>query len=189
MNVLALGNLKDILVKKPGNSKLLEVNTQQTYAGFTIITDSVKVLKAKGHTSYIFRVKLSSPRANAFQNLTIDESAEGTRVFVNTYTPSKKWVANWRAGKAEKFEGDIDVVYLNTGLPLKSSTTNKTSATNITIKYAMPAEDCTTTTYYEYLPYSCASGNHGPDDAGCYLTGNDAAGYYVFDYTVTNCNG
>ncbi|WP_461486400.1 hypothetical protein, partial [Pedobacter sp.] len=128
-------------------------------------------------------------RANAFQNLTIDESAEGTRVFVNTYTPSKKWIANWRTGKTEKFEGDIDVVYLNTGLPLKNSTTNKAGTTNTTIKYAMPAEDCTTTTYYEYLPYYCASGNHGPDDAGCYLTGNDAAGYYVFDYTVTNCNG
>lgn len=90
-NLQSLGALKDFFLSPAaGKGKLMSVNTDETYEGFAIQTDSINVLEANGHTSYIFPVKLSSPRAVTFQNLTIDESAAGTLVFVNTYTPSKK---------------------------------------------------------------------------------------------------
>lgn len=94
-NLNALGTLKqEFVAASPLKSKTMSIQTDETYLGFKIITDSIKVIKDKGHTMYVFPVSLPSKRAISFQNLTIDESAERTLVFVNTYTPTKKWIAD-----------------------------------------------------------------------------------------------
>lgn len=164
------------------------LNTAQTYDGFALQTDSIKVLTtASGHTSYIFPVKPSSLRAITFQNLTIDQSSEGTKIFVNTYTPTKKWIADWKAGKAGKFDGDIEVVYLNNTNTLpKSNTANQTTTPSNGLM-TINNDGCATTTYYFDLPYNCASGLHGPNDPGCYLTGSDRAGVAHISYDITTC--
>lgn len=171
------------------------LNTEQTYEGFALQTDSIKMLNANGHTSYIFPVKLSSPRAVTFQNLTIDQSPGGTKIFVNTYTPTQQWIADWRAGKAGKFEGEISVSYLNgdsNPSSLKGSNNNmaangKIAYTNVPNKIMLEQEACSTTTYYFALPYNCGSGQHGPGDPGCYLTGDDRAGIAYISFDITTC--
>ncbi|RYF21549.1 MAG: hypothetical protein EOO42_10365 [Flavobacteriales bacterium] len=194
-NIQALGNLKDIfLAPAASKEKTMFVHTTETYEGFSIETDSINVITAKGRTSYVFPVKLSSARAITFQNLTIDEGPTGTLVFVNTYTPTKKWIADWKAGKAGKFEGDISVSYLNNGqLTLSNGTATsakgKIASANTDSKVALvDANGCETTTYYFPLPYNCASGNHGPFDPNCVLTGNDRAGITMISFEVTRCN-
>ncbi|MFD0940398.1 hypothetical protein [Pedobacter boryungensis] len=195
VNINALGTLKSSFITGPSSkSKLMAVNTEETYNGFAITTDSIKVIKANGHTSYVFPVKLSSKRAVSFQNLTIEESPTGTIAFVNTYTPSKKWIADWKAGHAGKFDGDIGVTYLNlnTGnLPStlsnsKTNTQGKISSTKDHNAISL-AQVCNTTTYYYAIPYSCGSGQHGPGDSRCALTGSDAAGYVYITSEITTC--
>ena len=157
VDLKTLGRLQQAFEKpqfsKEGNMLL---NTEQTYEGFAIETDSIKMLTANGHTSYIFPVKLSSPRAVTFQNLTIDQSTEGTKIFVNTYTPTQQWIADWRAGKAGKFDGEISVSYLNgesNPSSLKGSSNNmaangKIAYANVPNKIMLEQEACSTTTSY-----------------------------------------
>ncbi|SFG54900.1 hypothetical protein, partial [Pedobacter insulae] len=78
-NLSALGNLKqEFMTALSSKSKKMSIHTDQTYLGFSIATDSIKVIKANGHTMYVFPVELPSKRAVAFQNLTIDEGPDGT---------------------------------------------------------------------------------------------------------------
>ena len=176
-NINALGTLKqEFVAASASKSKVMAINTAETYLGFKIITDSIKVIKAKGHTMYIFPVVLPSKRATSFQNLTIDESAAGTVAFVNTYTPTKKWTADWKKGRPGKFDGEISVKYLKLNNGSKSPT-QKTIAV---------AQICTTTTYYFEIPYLCASGNHYPGET-CTLLGDERAGYTLYEAIVTEC--
>lgn len=185
-NLNALGTLKqEFVAASPLKSKTMSIQTDETYFGFKIITDSIKVIKDKGHTMYVFPVSLPSKRAISFQNLTIDESAERTLVFVNTYTPTKKWIADWKEGHAGKFDGEISVTYLNLN---NGSTSNSTGTANkknnqntISVE-----QTCTTTTYYFQTPYLCASGNHYPGQ-DCYLLGDERAGYTYSEYDITTC--
>ena len=181
-NLNALGSLKEEFVSASSSkSNLMSIQTAETYLGFNIITDSIKVIKDKGHTMYVFPVALSSKKAVTFQNLTIDEGPDGTVVFVNTYTPTKKWIAAWKKGHPGKFEGDIIVNYLklnNGNTPISKKSTQNSIAV---------AQICTTTTYYFEIAYFCASGQHYPEDAGCTLIGNEAAGYALFEAIITEC--
>lgn len=192
-NLNSLGILKDeFLSKSSSQQKIMSINIPETFAGFQIITDSIKVIKDKDHTMYVFPVKLSSKRTVSFQNLTIDESANGTIAFINTYTPSKKWIEEWKEGKAGKFDGDIAITYIKLQ---KNFTLNVPSTSNAVTKGKISttpgaislAQVCNTTTYYYAIPYSCGSGQHGPSDTGCYLTGGDAAGYVYISSTITTC--
>ena len=166
VNINALGTLKqEFVAASASKSKVMAINTAETYLGFKIITDSIKVIKAKGHTMYIFPVVLPSKRAISFQNLTIDESATGTVAFVNTYTPTKKWIEAWKKGRPGKFDGEISVKYLKLNNGSKS----------LIQKTITLAQICTTTTYYFEMPYLCASGNHYPGET-CTLLGDERAG-------------
>lgn len=150
-------------------------------------------MKVNGHTIYVFTAKLSSKRAISFQNLTIDEGPDQTLAFINTYTPTKKWINDWKKGKgkAGKFEGDISVVYLKldntTNAAGNAPINGKISAIKNTNSIAN-AQGCNTTTYYYEVPYFCGSGNHGPGDPRCVLTGEDAAGYTIVSSTITECD-
>ena len=191
-NLQSLGALKDVFLSPTaGKGKLMSINIPETYNGFAVQTDSIKVLNTNGHTSYIFPVKLSSPNAITFQNLTIDESTKGTVVFVNTYKPTQKWIDDWKKGKEGKFDGDISVTYLSGNNDIASSSNKfssngKIASTNNNLS-VIDANGCNVTTYYFELPYNCGSGQHGPYDSGCHLTGDDAAGIALINFEVTVC--
>lgn len=200
VNINTLGSLK-VAFEKPlsRQGKLMAINTADTYAGFAVQTDNIKVIKANEHTSYIFPVKLSTPRATIFQNLTIDVSKTGTLIFINTYIPTQKWISEWKSGHPGKFDGNIGVTYLNSETD-NSVSQAKTSATGVRGKIASAtfservsladgSQDCTTTTYYYQSAYNCASGRHGPNDSGCALVGDERAGYVNISFEITSCNG
>jgi len=194
-----LGTLSSALQTVGGKGKLMTINAPEVYSGFSINKDSVIVITANGHTSYVFQVPLSSPYARSFQNLTIDESKDGVLVFVNSYTPTKQWLADWKAGHAGKFDGSIEVTRLNisgnTALSSFQTTDNSDNSVRSgqklsVIHGATPsalAQICETTTYYYSVPYNCGSGNHGPGDSACNLTGDGAAGYVNMSSTITAC--
>ncbi|MES2445816.1 MAG: hypothetical protein V4546_01465 [Bacteroidota bacterium] len=189
-----LGKLRNELTKTPSSQqKTMSVNIPETFAGFQVLTDSIKVIRDKEHTMYVFPVKLSSKRTVSFQNLTIDQSNGKTKAFINTYTPTKKWIADWRAGKAGKFDGDIAITFIdlnNSGaLSLPSLSNNQTSKGKVSVVGGLMNSDqtCITTTYYYTMPYNCGSGSHGPTDSGCALIGADAAGYANFSFNMTKC--
>ena len=77
VNQAALGNLKKQFNINNGLEKLMSLNLPEAFNGFAIETDSIKMIVANGHTSYVFPVKLNSPSAVTFQNLTIDEGQMG----------------------------------------------------------------------------------------------------------------
>jgi len=187
-NLNALGTLKQEFVSASSSkSNSISIKAAESYLGFNIITDNIKVIQDRGHTMYVFAIVLSSKRAISFQNLTIDESAAGTVAFVNTYTPTKKWIADWKKGRPGKFDGDIDVNYLklNNGSPKSVSGTgigNKKNNPN-----TISAIQCTDITYYFELPYTCGSGEHYPGDSSCELYGELAAGYMLFEVTQPVC--
>ncbi len=106
VNLNALGILKQEFVgSPPSKSNLMSIQTTETYLGFNIITDSIKVIRHKGHTMYVFPVALSSKRATSFQNLTIDEGPAGTVAFVNTYTQQKNGLQRGRKVVPENLMG------------------------------------------------------------------------------------
>jgi hypothetical protein len=90
-----------------------------------------------------------SARANSFQNLTIDQSTSQTRIFISTFTPTPQWIANWRKGRAQTFQGDIQVMYLDSLPNLNSSSYHSKSSTN-TVQSAQTI--CWDTYYYEEVP-------------------------------------
>ncbi|SFH08575.1 hypothetical protein, partial [Pedobacter insulae] len=188
-NLSALGNLKqEFMTALPSKSKKMSIHTDQTYLGFSIATDSIKVIKANGHTMYVFPVELPSKRAVAFQNLTIDEGPDGTIAFVNTYTPTKKWIAEWRKGHSGKFEGDISITYLNLNNGTAPKTTKAPTKSGIkNPNTSLVAQICTSIDYFYEIPYACGSGQHAPWDTGCYLEGDARAGYVYIEYRVTTC--
>lgn len=184
VNMNALGTLKSSFTNtKTNNNRTISVSTDETYLGFALHTDSIKVITDNGHVRYVFAVKSPSPRAVTFQNLTIDESAAGTIAFVVTYTPSRKWINDHKKGLLGKFDGErtVDFLYLKNGSPLpghgKTATIGKTgSSAQKPPTTANMVLECTMIDFYSYNAYPCASGNHWPGEP-CNLEGSQRAGY------------
>ncbi|MFC4212620.1 hypothetical protein ACFOWA_15575 [Pedobacter lithocola] len=134
-----------------------------------------------------------------FQNLTIVESPQGTSAFVTSYTPTIKWINNWKAGKQTKFDGEVVVTPIDLGngyvpIPatqqLSSLLKNQKSGSLTPLdKSSLAAPGCTEYTFIYSEAYKCGSGNHWPGDANCTLTGEGAAGYANISSTMTICTG
>ncbi|RZK23230.1 MAG: hypothetical protein EOO43_08705 [Flavobacterium sp.] len=193
VNSTLLGPLKNVLGINSAPKKLMSIDLPETYKGFTVENSHVKMIVGGGHTSYVFPVKLSSPHAVTFQNLTIDESSSGTFAFITSYTPTKEWIDLWKEGKQGKFDGLIEVTPINldngsSGPNIKESfslNTKKISSLSPLPKTAL-VQSCSTINYYYTIPYNCASGQHGPGE-NCGLTGSDRAGYANISNSVTTC--
>jgi len=198
LKAINLGPLASTFRSNVGKETLMNINVPEVYDGFAIIKDSVKVIEGDGHTSYVFQVQLSSPFARSFQNLTIDESKDGVKAFVNTYTPTKRWLAESKSGHPGKFEGDIVITTINLGdktllsslesNPSINSKLDKTLKTSSLIgrPTTSVAEVCTTTTYYYEVAYTCGSGLHLPGEA-CKLSDGGRAGYASASSIITVC--
>jgi hypothetical protein len=195
---LNLGILGKSFHSNPGKDKLMSVDAPEVYEGFLINKDSVKVISAEGHTSYIFQVPLSSPYARSFQNLTIDITKERVIAFVNTYTPTRQWVQQWQAGHPGKFDGEIVMTPVNLGeskilgtliseQSLSSSVNKGQTTSSLNSRPAVAvAQVCESTSYYYEVAYTCGSGLHLPGEA-CSLTDGGRAGYASFASVITTC--
>ncbi len=192
-----LGSLKSAFTTQESNQRLMSINIPETYAGFSLYTDSIKVINGSEFTSYIFAVKPLYKRSVTFQNLTIYQNNNSISAFITTYTPSKKWIRDWKTGKAGKFEGEISITPLNidgsqplTFLNNQSVLKEKTmSSTYPLSKLANLPPDCSIYTFYHDEPYKCSSGLHWPWENECALFGIDGAGYVTVSSTVTICTG
>ena len=197
VNLNALGTLKSSFINPKGiNNKSISISTEETYLGFALHTDSIKVISDNGHVRYVFAVKSPYPRAVTFQNLTIDESETGTIAFVTTYTPTRKWINDQKKGLLGKFDGEVTVDFLNLTnanplpTPAKTITSGKTnsSVTQGPPTTANMVLECTMVDFYYYEPFLCAGGNHGPEDAGCPYEGYLRAGYTAHISTQEVCS-
>ncbi|MGE6220668.1 hypothetical protein ACQKCH_12645 [Nubsella zeaxanthinifaciens] len=194
VNFESLGKLATSFKEQPTNGgKLMSVNTSETYSGFSIQTDSINVVETAVSISYIFPVKLSSPRSVSFQNLTIQKSKTGgsTIAFINTYTPTIKWISEWKNGKQKKFDGKVAVTFINldnSPLILGRSSSKKTQTTGRIMSGG--DEPCYEVTYYWAEPYICAANEHWPGDNRCTLYGDQRAGYQLMSFSVMmDCGG
>lgn len=167
-----LGTLKKTFDIHGAPQKLMSIDLPETYRGFAIETEHIKMIVGGGHTSYVFPVKLNSPHAVTFQNLTIDESKDGTFAFVTSYTPTQEWITSWKAGESTKFDGLIELTPINleNGVSALAPTTKALSLKGEKISSIVPlpktalAQVCSTVNYVYTIPYKCASGQHSPGE-------------------------
>jgi hypothetical protein len=143
-------------------------------------------------------VPLTSPHARSFQNFTIDYCKESTIVFVNTYTPTKKWISERQSGHQGEFEGSISITAIGQNAPLllKSSQLSNTvsdkrnAASKLATLNPKPSlavtQACTSTTYTYHVAFTCDSGTHLSGEL-CYLLGDARAGYATMSSVVTAC--
>jgi hypothetical protein len=187
--------IKTRLSTSRSSQKMMSVESNQLYEGFAINVDSATVIKDKGHTMYVFPVKSANVYSLTFQNLTVDESADGSVVFITTYTPTTNWIVKWKAGNPGVFDGNIDITYIKPGTSIQSlnslgNVNSGSSKDKISALHGNPAimlaQVCTTTTFYYSFSYTCASGQHGPGDQ-CGLSGSDRAGTVNVASTQTTC--
>lgn len=103
-----IGNIGKVFQTSPkGSSLRTDVLGEQDYQ-FEIETSQVMQVKMNGHTSYVFPLKLSSKYSRSFSNLTIDINDGIVKTFINTYTPTDKWINDWRNKKLiGAFDGEV----------------------------------------------------------------------------------
>ena len=122
--------------------------------------DSIKLLKIGNTTSYVFAVKQTSARSTAFQNLTIEETEKGTKAFVTTYFPSKKWISDYRSGIKSTFDGKLVFTRINiSGQPDKNAQQAKEMERLSSLnpaKSSVVSLICETYTVYEYTAVPCS---------------------------------
>jgi hypothetical protein len=179
--------VKDIPgVREVGFDKLLNSNSISTITDeedneLVITTDSVKKISNANYTSFVFTLKLKSPRAVVFRNLTISTSKNGdVRAFVTTYKPDSEWIDAFRSGKRIPFSG----TFKNSKLKGDWKKLNMKGSGNAIKELSL---DCVDLISYSYYPYKCASAQHNPGQSGCQLMGDERAGYVVLTTTQTNC--
>ncbi len=103
-----IGNIGKVFKISPKESLLkTDVMGNQDYQ-FEIETSQVMEVKLNGHISYVFPLKLSSKYARNFSNLTIDIKDGTVKTFINTYTPTDKWISDWKQKRVVGgFEGEV----------------------------------------------------------------------------------
>jgi|GEM_PF-4899532 len=103
-----VGNIGNVFRNPPKGSLLkTSVMGNQDYQ-FEIETSQVMEVKLNGHVSYVFPLKLSSTYARNFSNLTIDIKDGVVKTFINTYTPTDRWIKDWKDKKVfNGFEGEV----------------------------------------------------------------------------------
>ena len=103
-----IGNISQVFRNPPKESLLkTSVMGNQDYQ-FEIETSQVMEVKLNGRVSYVFPIKLASKYARSFSNLTIDIKDGVVKTFINTYTPTDKWINDWRDKKLTgAFKGEV----------------------------------------------------------------------------------
>lgn len=176
------GVLQDLLSKTVKSGEQLSIKGAAKSDDLVINTDSVKKVTWNGHTSYVFSIKTATRHAVTFQNLTIDESSEGTKAFITTYTPSKEWVKTWKLKRGTSFTGktkfrklDLGAVDLNgkknSGNTIKQAIVCDSYTIVVSVEYPCSDKDnphypgwClweepgVTIPYGEYKPYTVVTG-------------------------------
>lgn len=187
VNQSQLGNLKQQFNIRTGISKLMSINLPETFNGFAINTDNIKMVEREGHISYVFSVKLASPHAVSFQNLTIDQAKDKTIAFVSTYTPSKTWISNFKNKKYQPFEGEIKITRLNIDDDFQANATTLSTVINSKklASLTSPSQNslvlaCSEYFTYSVQPYPCNSSDLHMPGEGCAWEGQaNGPGYRI----------
>jgi hypothetical protein len=82
--------------------------------GLSIDPEHVKKLVLGDTVSYSISLKPQTPKAVAFQNLTIQTINGITTAFLTTYYPSNEWILDWKKDRHLGFKGS----FTTTGLTL-----------------------------------------------------------------------
>lgn len=134
----------------------------------------VRVIRSPEGVSYVFPLKPLSPTSLSFQNLTVDRRSDRTLVFINTYTPTEKWVNNWIKGKNAEFEGKIEIVYLDPKTLAQKYSAGRAEGSRAVMS---SGTICLTTRYYYTYEQMCVDNIHAPGEPGCVYAGSDDAAY------------
>ncbi len=165
--------------------------------GYTIDTEQIKLLEINGTVNYVFSILPIRANSVTFRNITIQEKNSKTTAVMTIYTPTKNWIQNNRLGKAQKFEGKVDIISLDlnsvnilsssSNVELKSS--SKISSLNSPIKTSDAQYQCTSVNVWVSVPYQCASGmGHWPWDFCSIEDPEMRPGYTWESETRTTCS-
>lgn len=197
VNINTLGFLKSKFTSANPNNKLLSIADDNSFGALGIYTDSVKRIVDNHDTSYVFKMALSSPRAITFRNLTVRRSNGKTSAFIATYTPTKEWIADWRAKHRTPFAGtttfnEINLAGMSFVQALSGSGSSGSNGKSMSVgSRTMVTETiCNEYLVYDVLPIGCSQGNHMPWDMDCPWNRGEGVPYdqyaAYFEYTATN---
>ena len=193
VNISSLGLLKTTFEKTKSSNELLSIDEGNSL-DLAIYTDSVQKFIDSAGTSYVFKMKLPSPKAISFRNLTVYIAKGGkTSAFIATYTPDKQWIKDRKAKKKTAFNGDISFLQINLnglnllqGLSTIKNTNSGGKVMSSPNKTMYLQTICDQYLVYDLVAYGCSDGGHAPGDQGCvWNTGTpvpegEYAGYYAY---------
>jgi len=169
INLNKIGKVGEMFRENPSGASVRIENSNSTGLALEIETNNIKELRAKGHVSYVFSIKLPSRYAQTFSNLTIDIKDDTVKAFINTYKPTLEWIKDWKLKRAGVFTGDVSYVALNDFMASGSNNT----------KGIMGGLTCTYWEEYDIIAYQCQGVPYcWPDNKNCYWYGTpNGAGY------------
>ncbi|MBK0384554.1 hypothetical protein I5M32_16460, partial [Pedobacter sp. SD-b] len=184
INIEKLGPLKNNFLKNVGKTKFIS-NLSSDNNGLSINLDSIKLLELNGKKSFVFSLAPRTPRAISFENLTIEKDGDRVSAFLTRYTPTKKWVEQYKRKRIEGWEGNIQVQRINldeVSSSIKTTSTaigtNSTTCSVIHVSYIV-ARPCV----------GPPDNRHWPGEAGCVLEGQEGGAHYsVEERAVLICS-
>lgn len=199
INLNNTGALKSTLIAGGNKNQQSIMSISDELPGLNINADSVRKLTVKDTISYVISIKPQTPRAIAFQNITIQIAKGKTTAFLSTYIPTKEWIVDYQKRIRKSFKGNISIHKINLQdfninsntnlLPSKGKIASINSKSNAIInKISLAPGECE---IYDVLePYQCYYG-HWPDQ-NCDYNAEDHEWFdfppgYNYVSTVINC--
>ncbi|RDC57400.1 hypothetical protein DU508_09600 [Pedobacter chinensis] len=168
-----LGILKQKFKTVESAERIMAIGDSQFMTDLAVYTDTIQKMETSVGVDYIFRMPLESPHSISFRNLTIHISNDHkANAFIATYTPSAKWIDEWKKKKSIKYEGDVSFAPLQMdAISLKEALTFKDSKAGDKLMSVggrtMFVQVCDTYYVTTYSAYGCSNGGHMPWDTAC----------------------
>lgn len=173
VDLSSLGVLRPKFKTSNLSEKIMAIGDEGLTSDLFIYTDSIQKMKTEDGTSYVFSMPISSPHAVSFRNLTIHvNKSNKTNAFITTYTPSRKWISDWKLNHHIKYEGDVSFAplrmeALNIKEALKVEKVDQGDKLMSVGNKTMLTQVCDTYSITTYTAYGCSDGNHMPWDDAC----------------------
>lgn len=168
-----LGILKEKF-KSDGQSpgRIMSIGDQNFLSNLKVYTDSIQKLETETGTSYIFSMPVETPRSVSFRNLTIHVGKnKKTNAFITTYTPSRKWINEWKKKNFIKYEGDVSFAPLRmNAFTIKEALNSDKGGVGKLMSAGskeMVAMNCENYSVTTFVAFGCSRGNHMPWDETC----------------------
>lgn len=202
VNLESLGVLKAKFETSDRSEKIMSIGDQNFLQDLAVYTDTIqKIIGDKG-TSYVFKMPLVSPHSTSFRNLTIEVNNGKTSAFIATYTPSRKWINEWKKNPYIKYDGDVSFATIRLeSLNLKEalkvvSSPQGSKLMSVGDQSMVINIVCHYYTVVTFTAYGCSNGNHMPWDESCGWNTGDlsvpewerAAGYTSNTVSFQSCD-